>query len=198
MAISLRERRRQMLYDEILLAAGELLAEKGYVAMSMDDLAARVGVSKPTLYSHFPTKDDLLIAAVMHTIERVSAAIEADKTPRTPLQQLVFILRTVIQMQVDKGVLTPRPWSPEIVQVLFSRREVVNKMRDNEAVTMALVREGMAQGEINPALDPVLVVRSFYAILNALHLPYVSDVNAPNPTTAAETLATIFERGVRA
>ena len=54
MTVSLRERRRQLLYDEILTAVGELLGEKGYSAMSMDELAARVGISKPTLYSIFP------------------------------------------------------------------------------------------------------------------------------------------------
>jgi AcrR family transcriptional regulator len=62
MAHSLRERRRQMLREEILEATHQLLTERGYAAMSMDDLAARVGVSKPTLYNQFPTKEDLIAA----------------------------------------------------------------------------------------------------------------------------------------
>jgi AcrR family transcriptional regulator len=187
-----------MLYDEILLAVGELLIEKGYAAMSMDELAARVGVSKPTLYSHFPTKDDLLVAAMMHGIDRVSTAIQADTTPRSPLQQLVFILRIVLQMQVDKGALTPRPWSPEILQVLCSREEVVEQLRSHESVILALVREGIDGGEIDAALDPVLVVRAFYAAVNTLHFPFMSQMNPADPAAVAETLVTIFERGVRA
>ena len=112
MASSLRERRRQLLYDEILIAAGELLREKGHSAMSMDELAARVGISKPTLYSLFPTKEDLLVETVIRNMDRVAAVIQADQTPRSPLQQLLFILRTVIELQMSKGALTPRPWSP--------------------------------------------------------------------------------------
>ena len=108
MTISLRERRRQLLYDEILTAVGEMLGEKGYSAMSMDELAARVGISKPTLYSIFPTKEDLLVETVVHGMDRVTAVIQADQIQRSPLQRLLFILRTVIQMQVSKGALTPR------------------------------------------------------------------------------------------
>ena len=197
MTISLRERRRQLLYDEILTAVGELLSEKGYSAMSMDELAARVGISKPTLYSIFPTKEDLLVETIVHGMDRVAAVIQADQTQRSPLQQLIFILRTVIQMQVNKGALTPRPWSPEVFQLVCMREEVVERMRANEAVLFDLIRQGIVAGEINRVLDPILILRAFFAILNALHLPYLGSMGVPNASTVADTLVTIFERGVR-
>jgi AcrR family transcriptional regulator len=196
MTISLRERRRQLLYDEILTAVGEMLGEKGYSAMSMDELAARVGISKPTLYSIFPTKEDLLVETVVHGMDRVAAVIQADQTQRSPLQQLTFILRTVIQMQVSKGALSPRPWSPEVFQLVCMREEVVERMRANEAVLVDLIRQGIMAGEINRGLDPVLILRAFFAILNALHLPYLGGMGAPNASTVADTLVTIFEHGV--
>jgi len=198
MTVSLRERRRQMLYDEILTAVGSLLEEKGYSAMSMDELAARVGISKPTLYSIFPTKEDLLVEAVVHGMDRVAAVIQADQTPRSPLEQLIFILRTVIQMQVNKGALTPRPWSPEVIQLVCMREEVLDRMRANEAILVDLIQRGVANGELNPALDLVLILRAFYAILNALHLPFLGAMGAPKPNAVVDTLVTIFERGVRA
>ena len=198
MTISLRERRRQLLYDEILTAVGEMLGEKGYSAMSMEELAARVGISKPTLYSIFPTKEDLLVETVVHGMDRVAAVIQADQTQRSPLQQLMFILRTVIQMQVSKGALTPRPWSPEVFQLVCMREEVVERMRANEAVLVDLVRQGITAGEINRVLDPVLILRAFFALLNTLHLPYLGSTGIPNAGTVADTLVTIFERGVRA
>jgi AcrR family transcriptional regulator len=196
MTISLRERRRQLLYDEILTAVGEMLAEKGYSAMSMDELAARVGISKPTLYSIFPTKEDLLVETIVHGMDSVAKVIQADQTQRSPLQQLTFILRTVIQMQVNKGALTPRPWSPEVFQLVCMREEVVERMRNNEAVLFDLVRQGIVAGEINRVLDPVLILRAFFAILNALHLPYLGSMSLPTANTVVDTLVTIFERGV--
>jgi AcrR family transcriptional regulator len=197
MTISLRERRRQMLYDEILTAVGELLEEKGYGAMSMDELAARVGISKPTLYSIFPTKEDLLVKAVIQGMDRVAAIIEADQTPRSPLLRLTFVLRTVIQMQISKGALKPRPLSHEIFQLVCMREEIVGRMRTNEAALAEIIQQGIACGEINPALDPVLILRAFFAILNALHLPFLGGMGAPNPDTVVGTLVTIFEHGIR-
>jgi AcrR family transcriptional regulator len=164
----------------------------------MDELAAHVGISKPTLYSIFPTKEDLLVAAVVHGMDRVAAVIQADLTPRSPLQRLTFILRTVIQMQIHKGALTPRPWSPEVIQLVCTREEVLDRIRTNEAILVDLIQRGITKGEINPLLDPVLILRAFYAILNALHLPYLGGMGAPNPDIVVDTLVTIFERGVRA
>jgi AcrR family transcriptional regulator len=186
-----------MLYDEILAAVGELLGEKGYSAMSMDELAARVGISKPTLYSFFPTKEDLLVESVVHGMDRVAAVIQADQTPRSPLQQLIFILRTVIQMQVSKGALSPRPWSPEVFQLVCMREEVLERMRANEAALVDLIRQGIRTGEINRMLEPVLILRAFFAILNTLHLPYLGSMSIPESSAVVDTLVSIFERGVR-
>jgi AcrR family transcriptional regulator len=53
------QRERQMLD-----VAVEVFAEHGYVATSMDEIAARVGVSKPMLYEYFNSKEGLLLAAI--------------------------------------------------------------------------------------------------------------------------------------
>lgn len=53
------ERERQMIDVAI-----EVFAEHGYVASSMDEIAARVGVSKPMLYEYFHSKEGLLLAAI--------------------------------------------------------------------------------------------------------------------------------------
>lgn len=53
------ERERQMLD-----VAVEVFAERGYVATSMDEIADRVGVSKPMLYEYFSSKEGLLLAAI--------------------------------------------------------------------------------------------------------------------------------------
>jgi AcrR family transcriptional regulator len=198
MTTSLRERRRQLLQDEILQAATELLQDRGYSAMSMDELAARVGVSKPTLYSHFATKEDLLVAAVMRAIDRVTEVVQADATPRTPLKQLSFILRTVVQLQVDQGALAPRPWAPEMLQILCSRQDVLDRFQNVDAAIVGLVQQGIALGEIDTRLDPVAVARAFFAMVNTLHAPFMIGLGTPDPAAVANTLATLFERGVRA
>lgn len=207
MTTPLRERRRQMLRDEILQAAGALLNEKGYAAMSMDDLATSAGISKPTLYTHFANKEELILAAVMHWFERVDEAVQNDPTPRTPLQQLTFILRTVLQLQIDNGALSPRPWSPEILQIIRQNESVLARLCQVDTAISNIVQAALASGEIDQRLDAATVIYSFFAFIHTMHLPVFrlkilnfSDTDLPafNPETAASALAHVFEQGVRA
>lgn len=198
MTIPLRERRRQLLRDEIVQAAGALMHDKGYAAMSMDELASQVGISKPTLYSHFTTKEEIVVAAVAYWFDRVSEVITSDAMPRTPLQQLAFILRTVVQLQVDRGALSPRPWAPEIFQLLCQHPQMQARFDQIDTSIKRLVHEARVGGELNPALDPVVIVRTFFALITTLKAPLPFEVGEPEPSIVADTLATIFERGVRA
>ncbi|NJN67842.1 MAG: TetR/AcrR family transcriptional regulator [Chloroflexaceae bacterium] len=119
---SLRERRRQMLRDEIIQAAQNLIAEKGHILMSMDELAARVGISKPTLYSYFDTKDALIVAAATRKLQQVLDVLGEEPSGQTPLQRLVLALKVIIQNQIDMQALTLRPWTPELFAFLCEHR----------------------------------------------------------------------------
>lgn len=55
-----RAAREQQLLD----VAEQVFAEQGYSAASMDDIAVRAGVTKPVLYSHFRSKEGLVVACV--------------------------------------------------------------------------------------------------------------------------------------
>ncbi|MBA0125128.1 TetR/AcrR family transcriptional regulator [Haloechinothrix sp. YIM 98757] len=65
------QRERQMI--DVAVA---LFAERGYVAASMDEIAERVGVSKPMLYEYFHSKEGLLIAAIRRARADLLAATE--------------------------------------------------------------------------------------------------------------------------
>ena len=54
-----QERQRQQREKTILATAYTLLTERGYEGMTMDELAAQVGITKVTLYQHFPSKEAL-------------------------------------------------------------------------------------------------------------------------------------------
>src|SRR5207302_2286127 len=74
---SLKEKQRQEREALILQAAEEVLAEKGYHETSMDEIAARVGIAKGTVYLHFPSKEDLVVALYEGNVQKMSQAVEA-------------------------------------------------------------------------------------------------------------------------
>jgi AcrR family transcriptional regulator len=72
------ERERQM-----MAVAEEVFVERGYVATSMDEIAERVGVSKPMLYEYFGSKEGLLVACIRQARSELftitsTAALAAD------------------------------------------------------------------------------------------------------------------------
>ncbi|MFB9729441.1 TetR/AcrR family transcriptional regulator [Haloechinothrix salitolerans] len=72
------ERERQMID-----VAVTTFAERGYVATSMDDIAERVGVSKPMLYEYFHSKEGLLLAAIREARTALRQATERAVTGAT-------------------------------------------------------------------------------------------------------------------
>jgi AcrR family transcriptional regulator len=75
----------------MLAAAESVFAERGYQAASMDEIAARVGVSKPMLYEYFGSKDGLLVATIRHNRaalqELTERAVAEGGSPRDMLRR---------------------------------------------------------------------------------------------------------------
>jgi AcrR family transcriptional regulator len=197
MVSSLRERRKQMLREEILEAARVLLSEKGYVAMSMDDLAAQVGISKPTLYSHFPTKDFLVVKTAIREMERFIALIETDIDGQTPLRRLITVMRKFIKFHDQKESMEPRSWTPELFQLLCADEQALGCMRRIDAAIVALIQASIAAGEIDRWLDPATVASAFFGLASSLRHARFTRAEPTHPS-ASEMLLTIFERGIRA
>ncbi|AXB44691.1 TetR/AcrR family transcriptional regulator [Amycolatopsis albispora] len=90
------ERERQMVE-----VAEAVFAERGYVAASMDDIAERVGVSKPMLYEYFNSKEGLLLACIgqaraelrVATEEAVAKAADAEDALRRGLLAFFTFIR---------------------------------------------------------------------------------------------------------
>jgi AcrR family transcriptional regulator len=94
-----RERRRQ------LLDVGRaLFAEKGFEATSIEEIAARAGVSKPVVYEHFGGKEGLYAVVVDREmsalLERLTSALEAGH-PRALVEQAALALLTYIEEETD-------------------------------------------------------------------------------------------------
>lgn len=71
------ERRPDDRPDELLEAALHIFAERGYANTKLEDIAAKVGVTKGTIYHYFATKEDLLVRAIEHYHDQAFQPLEA-------------------------------------------------------------------------------------------------------------------------
>ena len=62
--------------EEILSAAQKVMLSKGYVGATMDDIAAEAGLTKPTIYQYFKTKDELFVQLVEPMIQFLALKLE--------------------------------------------------------------------------------------------------------------------------
>jgi AcrR family transcriptional regulator len=100
-----RQRRKEARPQELLSAALELFVEKGFSAARSDEVAARAGVSKGTLYLYFPSKEELFKAVVRTKLSALIAEGQqiADRFDGTSSQLLRRLMHTWWQRVGDTG-----------------------------------------------------------------------------------------------
>ncbi len=144
-------RRKQARPQELLDAALELFVEKGFAATRIEQVAARAGVSKGTLYLYYPSKEELLKAVIAHylTSRIAEGAALADGFAGSADQLLRGILIEWWSQLYDspaagvfKLVITEVRNFPEIAG--YYHREVVERAHD---LLGGVLRRGIASGE---------------------------------------------------
>ena len=90
---------------DILRAAGDLFTRQGYRETSMDAIAAKAGVSKQTVYSHFQNKEELLRACVHGKIEEYELDMSAVSTAQPLDKALRRIGTAFITLLGDPSVV---------------------------------------------------------------------------------------------
>src|SRR5947207_415766 len=84
-----RRRAREERMRHVLDVAGREFAERGFHEVSMDDVAAAAGVSKPVVYTHFESKDGLYEAVLAHAADEFTARVRAGVVPQeTPEERM--------------------------------------------------------------------------------------------------------------
>lgn len=155
-------RRKQARPRELLDAAMDLFVDKGFAAARAEDIAARAGVSKATLYLYFRSKEDLLNALIA---ERFAFCIAIDAHVTTDARTSHDLLRDVLTawrsalMESHAGgifklVLTEVRNFPALAE--FWSHEVIEPAR---RLVSAIVVRGIDRGEFRP-VDPDLVVHA--------------------------------------
>jgi len=148
-------RRKEARPDEILAAALASFAERGFAATRLDDVAARAGISKGTLYLYFKGKEDLFEAVVRATlvpnIERMEALTATFEGPSVELlERLLRTVAGVVETEVGaipKLVVAEAGNFPELAR--FYLDEVV---RRGLRLIGSILQRGIERGEFR-ALD---------------------------------------------
>ncbi len=149
--------------DAIIEVVNHLLAEKGFEAMTVDEVAAQVGIAKASLYKHFPSKEDLAAAAMVRVMRKAQAYLQALPAEATPLEQLRAVVRWTMELKLAGGMPSLPSQNSSLRATLIANPDYMNGLIEVSDQLGAWIEEAQAQGRINPALPAIAVLYTLYA-----------------------------------
>ncbi|MDI3316641.1 MAG: TetR/AcrR family transcriptional regulator [Bacillota bacterium] len=155
--------------EEIIQVAAELFREKGYRNSTLEEVAGRLGVTRPALYHYIRSKEELLSEIYSRVMSRLLGQVEEilarGLDPVATLRAIVvghveFVIRNRAIVTVffqEKGSLPEEQY-----------RRIADQKRRYDALVQAVVERGQRAGLLRP-LDAKLTV---YAIMGMANWPY--------------------------
>jgi len=162
--------KREDIRDLILDGVDVLLAKFGYKKMTMDDVARQVGIGKGTIYLHFPSKEELVLAHIDRIAETVVRKItEIAGTNDAPERRL----RRMLVLRVVHRFDSVSHYSQSLGDLLSSVREALIVRRQayfekEAAVFEDVLREGARLGALDcpdPRTASFVLIQSTNALL---------------------------------
>ena len=135
--------------QSIVAATVGLLAERGYAALTIEAVAARAGVSRPTVYRRWPAKDDLVVYALVQAVSPLIAPDTGDAVRDLGELATTFVIR-LAQAPLGRivlGVHAESGRNPRLAAPLRDRY-----LRPRDAVINEVIGRGRQQGGLRQDL----------------------------------------------
>ncbi|MBC8102195.1 MAG: TetR/AcrR family transcriptional regulator [Cytophagales bacterium] len=192
-----REQRRQNRETAILQAAQALMEAQGYDAMTMDDLAARAGISKPTLYQHFPSKEEIAVRAVVQVIRGGREFIESLDSALPAIVRLEKILRRMLEAKFTPGHLPIGPATRTALAPMLRAHPLYQAEFEAMAAAVSeVVEQAKRAGDFRPALPTRPAVQMMFSVLRDSDFEEMVRAGAITPSALAESVVTILLTGM--
>ena len=147
----------------IIQSVNRLLAEKGFDAMTVDEVAAEVGIAKASLYKHFTSKEELACAAMVTAMRRAQEVIQSTDASLAPLDKLKYVTRWTMTLKLQ-GLMPSLPsQNSSLRATLMGSKDYMDGLMEVSDALGGWIEEAQAQGQINQALPAVAVLYTLFA-----------------------------------
>jgi AcrR family transcriptional regulator len=149
----------------ILTAVNRLLAEKGYDAMTVDEVAADVGIAKASLYKHFASKEDLAAAAMIRVLDQALAQTEALRADAgtAPIDRLKAMARWAMRVQLAGAMPSLPAQNSALRAAMVANRDYTDRLFRFSDELGEWITAAQASGDLNAALPPEVTLYSLFA-----------------------------------
>ena len=177
-------------------AGRELFLTRGFVRVTADEIAGRLGISKSTLYKSFASKEEILRAVVRDILNEIAASVEGILADGrlSFVEKLVALFSFVgerislfgplLIRDIQKGA--PRIWK-EIDD--FRRDKILKNFR-------VILESGRQQGLFRGDIDPDLLLLMFASLIGEFINPEAALRSGRSPAEAFESIIKVFFQGI--
>ncbi len=160
--------RQQMLRareDAIVSSVNRLLAEKGFESMTVDEVAADVGIAKASLYKHFSSKEELAAAAMIRVLERAleqldALSADASLSARGRVEAAV---RWTMQVQLAGDMPSLPSQNSSLRAALMGNRAYLDRLFAVSERLGAWIEAAQAAGELDRGLPAEVILYTLFA-----------------------------------
>ena len=184
-------------YDQetVLRRAIDLFNRQGYDATSMGDLARELGLSKSAIYHHVPSKEHLLASGLDEALDALSSTVSAIAATSTePAEvRLRAAIRSSVEILVEHlpavTLLLRARGNSEVEQTALARRRAIDD------ALAELVRDAVREGSLRTDIDPELISRLLFGMVNGL-VEWVNPDGAVEASVLADAITGIAFDGL--
>lgn len=164
----------------ITASVNRLLSEKGFDAMTVDEVAAEVGIAKASLYKHFSSKEELACAAMVQAMQKAQTFLE-DLDHRTvnvdansakvtgltkgseAMHKLMATTRWTLQLKLAGEMPTLPSQNSSLRATLMASRPYMDGLMSVSDMLGGWIVQAQEEGFINAALPPIAVLYTLFA-----------------------------------
>ncbi len=190
-----RVREREIKREAVIRAAAHAFNRKGYHNTSLDDIAAALDVTKPTVYYYVSNKEQLLFECFVAGVEQIRAAFREVKQLKVPARErLKAVLRHYGEAVASEfGWCMVRAEEQDLSPAMSGHIKALKSEIDQGI--RRLLREGVQDGSIHPC-DPKMTAFALAGALNWIAHWYRENQSMTG-AQIAEAFVTILENGLR-
>ena len=181
--------------ETLLDVAVAVFNERGFEATSMEELAARLGITKSAIYHHVPSKVELLRLALDRALDALFAVTEeAGATSGRAIDRLEHVVRGSVRV-----LAAELPFVTLLLRVRGNsevERAALQRRRQFDRIVTDLVRAAEAEGDVRPDVDPAVTSRLLFGTVNSL-IEWYRPGGGLSADALADALVTTTFEGLR-
>ncbi|MBX3621718.1 MAG: TetR/AcrR family transcriptional regulator [Rhizobacter sp.] len=161
--VSFKEQVLRAREDAIVASVNRLLAEKGFDVMTVDEVAADVGIAKASLYKHFSSKEELAGAAMIRVLERAQAFMDTLPPTAKAIDQLKAVARWTMQVQLAGEMPSLPAQNSTLRASLMANKPYLDRLMAVSDRLGAWIVAAQQAGDLDPGLPSEVALYTLFA-----------------------------------